>query len=1687
MAAATPPETGMVTRTQPAEIPDPPKGPRHVIVTPHDFVEGQDDGVLLPGKTTYTCSWVPKTTPVRAAVVLLHGLHEYCHRFLHVIDYMLQAGIAVYSGDFLGHGKSEGTKGYCTNINTEFVDVAVRRVHRVAQQISASTPPVPLFLYGHSMGGAIASAVVRKLEPGLLRGAIFSSPLAKPANIGWLTYIMGHIASTIYPSLQVTPLDKTALSHYTSVQDEYVSDPLIPQSVMAIMGMQLMELGQNVWDTADQIQVPLLIVYGDADAICPPEGSRNLYNKSKSTDKTLIVYQGGCHELHNDYVWQVEVADIVTWITHRLWACRAVSRMCQCWWVMSYILLFLKGQIWLTLWGIKTPAMWLCLIPSLACCTILVVSSILYVGVPQLASSSVEQQPSTSDEPIPLTEIRTTTQETTTVLSTSISPTASDSMQTSLISKEDVELGESTEPTVSEEKASLLSRLFFSWVRAILLEAQKHPLSENDLYPLSESDKCPKLCHKFDLHLSARPTELQLAKALILTEKKNIFLTAVFRLAGDGLLLCGPILLQKLVLFLEVGEEPFIVGLMYAAGLVATNLLSAFLQQWHLFVGLRTGMRVRSILVGTVYRKCFTIKNFALFSPGQVVNLQAIDAEKVQQLCTVAHTLWSTPVIIVLGITLMVKFIGWAPSLCGIAIMVISVPVHAVLISRLNKIQKDTMTFKDQRSKILSEAFRGIQTLKLFAWESHIEEKVQNVRQQELNIVRKNLVLQAIASFIFGSTPVLVAIAIFFCFTFMGGVLTPEIAFPVISLVNILRMPLNVFPTAITGLVEAHVSLRRVSGFLSAAESETEAAPKTRDSCDGCSIEISNATFAWTEEHPTLSDINLKVNSGQLVAVIGPVASGKSSLISAILSAMPRLSGEVSVCGSIGYVSQSAWIQNATVKDNILFGKEYDESRYNAVLSACALNMDLESMPNGEMTEIGERGINLSGGQKQRVALARAVYHDCDIYLLDDPLSSVDVHVASILFHECIKGLLREKTVLLVTHQVQYLTEVDNIFVLQDGHIRICGSYAQLLEAGLDFSACVTPNLKPTPQTSVKTGRGGGKGGDIITPEALGTGAISWRIYKAYLLAAGSVFISIVIVILFMSDAILRSATDIWLGVWSAMKLGDRNSLFYPGIYGLLGMICLLSKFAHDLGIGIAGLRVAIKLHGRMLHSVLVSPMSFFYKTPVGRLMNRFTRDINNADTVLPRTLGMLLTMVFGLCGIIVVISIGTPYFLVSLAPIFALYIFIRQQFISASRDLNRLDAVSKSPIFNFLEETVNGIVTIKSFGIDNIQRFNEINLQKVEKNMKASFLSNAANRWLGVRLEFISSFLMIVTVGLALVQQNSLPTLAALSITYSLNTTAMLTWLIRVSSEVEVLFVSAERILEYIGLTPEPGACIPSSRGTTEITWPHHEIVPDLIDTWPGDGSVNFHNLSVRYRDNLDLVLSNVSIDIKHGEKIGICGRTGAGKSSLILALFRIIEPLEGSICISHTDIINIPVTTLRSRMSIIPQDPQLFSGTLRDCLDPWHEYTDEVLWAALRSVRFDNFVKDLSACVEEHGTNFSMGQRQLICLARAILARSKILVLDEATAAVDLELDSLIQEAIRHEFPATTVITIAHRVNTIIDYDRILVLEHGRVAEYDTPTNLLARPSIFSTMVHSTATHTSVTPPPLTTPKED
>ncbi|KAG5115089.1 hypothetical protein JHK82_038358 [Glycine max] len=1010
------------------------------------------------------------------------------------------------------------------------------------------------------------------------------------------------------------------------------------------------------------------------------------------------------------------------------------------------------------------------------------------------------------------------------------------------------------------------------------------------------------------------------------------------------------------------------------------------------------------------------------------------------------------------------------------------------------------MKEKDERIRRTGELLTYIRTLKMYGWELLFSSWLMDTRSLEVKHLATRKYLDAWCVFFWATTPTLFSLFTFGLFALMGHELDAAMVFTCLALFNTLISPLNSFPWVINGLIDAIISSRRLSRFLSCPErkfkvGDTNSSPssflsKQPDSVQGLGVFIQDACCTWSSSEEqalnlVLNHVTLSVSQGSFVAVIGEVGSGKSSLLYSILGEMQLARGSVYSNESIAYVPQVPWILSGTVRDNILFGKSYDPERYTDTLQACALDVDVSMMVRGDMAYIGEKGVNLSGGQRARLALARAMYHDSDVVMLDDVLSAVDVQVAQRILHNAILGpLMQRKTRLLCTHNIQAISSADMIVVMDKGRIKWMGNSADFpISSYTEFSplneidsalhnhrqSCST-NLsskskeQSLPNSDIVHVLEGAE--EIVEVELRKEGKVELGVYKSYAVFTGW-FMTVIICLSAILMQASRNGNDLWLSFWVDTTTESSQTRYSVSFYlAILCLFCIMNSLftlVRAFSFAFGGLQAATKVHNKLLNKLVNAPVQFFDQTPGGRILNRLSSDLYTIDDSLPFIMNILLANFVGLLGITIILCYVQVFFLLLLLPFW--YIYSRLQFFyrSTSRELRRLDSVSRSPIYTSFTETLDGSSTIRAFKAEDF--FFAKFIEHITLYQKTSYTEIVASLWLSLRLQLLGAFIVSFIAVMAVVgSHGSLPInfgtpgLVGLALSYAAPIVSLLGSFLSSFTETEKEMVSVERALQYMDIPQE------EQTGCLYLS-------PD----WPNQGVIEFQSVTLKYMPSLPAALCNLSFRIVGGTQVGIIGRTGAGKSSVLNALFRLTPICTGSITIDGVDIKNIPVRELRTHLAIVPQSPFLFEGSLRDNLDPLKMNDDLKIWNVLEKCHVKEEVEaagGLDVLVKEAGMSFSVGQRQLLCLARALLKSSKVLCLDECTANVDIQTASLLQNTISSECKGMTVITIAHRISTVINMDSILILDHGKLAEQGNPQILLKDgTSIFSSFVRASA----------------
>ncbi|EJC98304.1 multidrug resistance-associated ABC transporter [Fomitiporia mediterranea MF3/22] len=1283
---------------------------------------------------------------------------------------------------------------------------------------------------------------------------------------------------------------------------------------------------------------------------------------------------------------------------------------------------------------------------------------------------------------------------------------------------------------------------------------------------------------------SARPGSGWLLAYRILCANKRLLTIQISLVVVSAVLFYSPALfLRLLVKYLEDDPERKYPawGWVYAAGLFGLNAFTYLVtgQLWSISTtSLQVSMKIQ--LNTILYGKTLVRKDVAstaatkkgdkeeeegeFSSKAQVMTLMTTDVDRVSEFAWHFFALFDSPIEITIGMLILYNLLG-VSCFIGLAAACLFLPMNHYASKVVVSAQENLMKARDERMALMNEVLSAIKMLKFMAWERNFESRVMKIREKELKYQRLNYIIETLFNSIWAASPLVVTLVSFWHFTVIRHqTLTPSIAFTSIAIFAELKFALNAIPETLINMYQSFVSMARIERYLGLAEvapveplddvqrrialqSATITWPQDRSGSRSASASATPSTSSTPRRKFSLIDLTIEFPPGELSLICGKLGAGKTLLLLSLLGEADLLAGQIScprsppnviasfvgqvpeekewiVNGVCAYVPQAAWLQNATIKENILFNLPFVEERYQKTLEACALVGDLKILEDGDESEIGERGVTLSGGQKARVSLARAVYSRASVLLLDDVLSAVDAHTAHHLYHECLKGdLMKGRTVILVSHHVQlcapgasYIVSLDNGRLAFSGHpddFRASGIMARLIQSdqlenageenGEEKEISQERNIEDLPsrvasssasvnETTTTEGASPASSDSpvsetestlaassvnaavesktkerkaprkLIEEEKRAVGRIGKEIWKTYFSAVGSNFYWIIFAIAVILAAASPVAENGWLSYWSGLagkQTETRGPMFYVAIYALITFIGLIFMTFRWFVLYHGSIHASTILYKRLLETVLFAQIRFHDTVSRGRLLNRFGKDFEGIDSSLSDNFGRSVFYFISACTTLVAITyVGGPVFFVAALILGVVYYNVAKVYGQCSRDMRRLDSVSRSPLYSIYGETISGVPILRAFGASS--KFLRDMLRCVDTNANPYYWLWGVNRWVSTRFNLLSSAIVGVTAIVALINPKIDASLAGFTLAFASTVTNDLLFMVRRFVGLEQSMVAVERVKEYSELSKEGPEF----------------VEPRPPASWPSKGSIECEKLVIRYAPDLPDVLHDLNFKVNPGEKIGILGRTGSGKSTLALSFFRFVEPTEGRILVDGIDITKVGLTDLRSRLTIIPQDPTVLSGTLRSTLDVFDEYEDAEIFEALRRVHLipssdeeapqddeenENPFRNLDSPVSEGGDNFSTGQKQLLCMARAILKRSKILVMDEATASVDYATDELIGKTIRQEFADSTLLTIAHRLRTVIDYNRVMLLDQGRIVEYDRPATLLSNPS--------------------------
>ena len=1212
-----------------------------------------------------------------------------------------------------------------------------------------------------------------------------------------------------------------------------------------------------------------------------------------------------------------------------------------------------------------------------------------------------------------------------------------------------------------EEEASLFSRYTFSWMNPVIKAGFDRPLELNDIFELSVAERTSSVSSQFDAAWDRRKPHL--LNAIAEVWGSSMLKSGLWKLLNDASQFTGPMFMAVIIGVVQNTKysygETLATGMTYAALLFACQVMGAIGEGQYFQLSMRSGMKLKSALISAIFSKSMRLTNAArqATGTGKLTNIMSSDVDSLQAFAEYCHVLWSAPLRIICSLVLLYLQLG-AASLAGAAVLIAFLPLQGKLVIWMGKCVKEAQLSTDERLRLVGEAFGGIQLVKCYAWEGTFDSRTRKIRSQELGTIKKFSLIRGLNFFTVSAVPVIAAVASFAVFVATSPQpLTGVQAFTTISLFAVLRFPLMQLPSMVNQLSTCRVALGRVRAFLLLEETPSRPAPPSPRHSP---LMLNGVTFKWEDDSFALQDVSFAIQQKELIAVVGKTGSGKSTLLRGIIRDLPATAGQMSVADSAGiaYAPQSPWIFSGTIRDNIVLGEQdVDDIKYKRALEYSCLSSDLQLMQHGDMTEIGDRGVTLSGGQKQRVSLARVFYaRDANLAVLDDPLSALDTATARAVFE---KGILGDKSrpCLFATNRLEFAAAADRTIVLDEGKVVAIGPFAslrgqpaleRLLRLGGEGDSWGEGSAVAD-GSSQADAKAKGESAPFIKAEERSFGAVSKDVVVKYTRAMGTFELSVLV---YTGATALQAGASFWLASWSS-STDETDAWYFLKVYAVLNGSMLGLILVAQLLLALGGVRASSRLYSDMMSSLFGARLDFFQATPAGRIMNRCSKDTMELDRNLASALVFSVQSFLGLLGTLTVVAVSTYWSLLVFVPILILFWRLQAVYRATSREVKRSEAVTRSPVLTLFAQALDGVSTIRAFSKEKTMVSGPA-ARLVDRNLKCVFCQFSSNRWLGLRLECFGGIL-VFTVTTAVVVTRS-ASFAGIAISSALAVTGVLGMLVRVTAMVENSFNSVERIDEFSRLPEEiqSGQVPPAS--------------------WPSSGLIEFRNVTLRYRPGLQPALDNVSFSVRAGEKLGIVGRTGAGKSTLLNALFRLHDIGAGQIFIDNIDIATLKLSMLRSSIGVIPQDPIVFAGTLRYNVDPFDMFTDEQVAAALAASHLHDF--SLSTQVGAAGSCLSAGQRQLVCLARVLLKRTRILLLDEATAALDPHSDALVEQTVAEQFQTSTVLTIAHRLQTVIRSDRVAVLGFGNIIEIGSPSELLRNAEgAFTRLVEETGPATA------------
>lgn len=1143
--------------------------------------------------------------------------------------------------------------------------------------------------------------------------------------------------------------------------------------------------------------------------------------------------------------------------------------------------------------------------------------------------------------------------------------------------------------------------------------------------------------------------------SLLKVSRRNFSIAISFQVIASAFSFATPFLVHAFISRLQVGnfsQEDVLQLCLIALGFGICGAGNGIAIQHYFFQTLKFNQIATNLVNKKIFSHALKLSSASRnkYQVGDIVNYMSSDSDAIADGCITTVDL-TNAVLLSIGCTAtLFYFLGWS-AVVAVVVMGLLVPMTSHLSKSFMHLEDEMMKFRDKRMTLMTQLLSAIRIVKYFVWEKSVLNEVNDIRAKEVNARFRLAQAEISWGLIYTSITSIVLFTALLTHVLRGLPVDMALIFTCISIFGIMEDQFGGLSRFISRFINIVVSGGRIVNFV---QSETVQVEKKAGS-KSAEMEIKNLSFYFDETKKIFTGLTLNLQKGQSLAVVGPVGSGKTTLLNLILNEFqPQEGALLFAADSVtrSYVPQDAYIINSTLRENIIFGKPHvTEAQINHALKLSALEFDLMAWPSGLETEIGEKGVNLSGGQKQRVSLARAILANSDLVLLDDPLSAVDPMTENFLADHLIFGEWKNKTRVMVTHRLGAVAKFDKILFLEDGRYFL-GTYDELMTTSQSFQKFLkthSENLQlekkagmPAQVRELTVSGLTGDSGKQMQDEDRAIGAVEKSVYLNYLKALGGRGTKQrkILILLFLG-AIAVVAAPLLQKLWLSQsdKLVDFTPLRIILVYGGLGMMTMVLVYLSNSFWSRRGIEAGKYFHDQMLKSILAAPIRFFDSTPVGRILQRFSRDVESVDLHLQWSFDHTIHAFFHITLSFALIVLILPLVLTIILPIFYIYYRLQNSYRRVAREIKRLDSIARSPRFAHFKETLQGLSVIRAF--DQSEWSMNQFYSKLKYSTEMFHTHYMVNRWFSTRLPLIGAAISAST-GLMVVFSSYHGYIAAgtagLVTIYALDFWRHLNWGVRIFSDLESRMTSVERLQFYCDLPAEKNYIGQSA---------------ELDPAWPRSGSLEFRNVSLRYADHLPMVLKNVSFKIKSGSRVGLIGRTGSGKTTIFQSVYRFVDIVAGEILLDNQSIHQVPLKLIRKHLAVIPQDPTLFMGTLRSNIDRYNQVSDIEVWSVLKKVSLDEFVRALPGQLEfhvaENGANLSQGQRQLICLARALLMKVKIIFLDEATASVDVETDALVQKVIRDSLDGITLITIAHRLSTLDGYDSIIELSSGEIKD--------------------------------------